>query len=145
MPRYRSLFDCISASPDFAGYPETRDDLVTWANSEIGVLQERIPPTEVWNAILDNKSADYDALTDDEKTTILNTLSIYSQNQEQVKTAAGNSFRDYLLSIFGGGSNTIQDLVSKFTVQTQRARTYGWTYGTVEGVDIDEAINRFGG
>lgn len=146
MADYKALFNCVAASPDYAGYPGTLPQLVDWCNEGVSQLVDYVSAADIWNSILDNKAADWDTLTDTQKDEIYKTLQLYSNpNLQGIPTAAGTSVRGFLVATFGGASGTIQDLVTKFTEQIQRARTYGWYSGTVSDLDIVEAIRKFGG
>lgn len=135
MSFYTQLGALIQTHPQWPAVTDAA--LLTWLTDE--VIQdeaESIPNAEVLATILENR-AEFAALSDGNKQLVRDILYI----GDSVPTAAGNPARDALVSIFGGGSNTIAGLVAKINSTISRAQESGIT-NQIEIFDVEEARRR---
>jgi hypothetical protein len=116
---YQALKTLIQTHPQFP----TVDDatLTAWVNEEaINATKATLSNEEILAVILANR-AEFSALSVNNQQIVRDILYV----GDSVPTAAGAPARDALVSIFGGGSATIQALGAAISFQVSRAVNAG--------------------
>lgn len=145
---YLALWNLIEEHPDWTGVGSVEISVLdTYADTTQTTFPDNISSVETWRSIINNAS-EYEELTDVRRDLIRTTVKGGGVTEIDVRSdidGAGTDSpeRKLLLQTFGGGSDTINDLVAKFQNTDALWQIYGVGQNP-DPEDFQESIDRYG-